>query len=279
MRLSRTARLGVALTSSLLGVGCERAGIAAAAIASAPDLESAAAPRAVAALGRLEPRDGLIRIAGPSRPSVVIAELLVEEGDRVSAGQPLAILDTRDENSAAVMRLEAELHNATAELTRTTELSARQLSPTTQLDEVRLRVAVARAELLGARAALERDTVRAPVSGQVIAVHARRGERVGQAGILLLARNEQMYAVAEVYETDVARVREGQRATVTSPALAAPLRGAVERVGLHVGRQTVLDTDPAALVDTRVVEVHIRLDESARAATLSNLQVDVRFEP
>ena len=49
------------------------------------------------------------------------------------------------------------------------------------------------------------------------------GNRVGDAGSLQLARNEEMYAVAEVYETDVARVRTGQRATVTSPALAAPL--------------------------------------------------------
>jgi HlyD family secretion protein len=278
MTVGRAARLGLALASSLCCVGCERTGVATAATTPAPGLESGA-PRAVAALGRLEPRDGLFRVAGPSRPSVVIAALLVEEGDRVASGQPLAILDTRDEHAATVVRLEAELENAEAELARTAELSARQLAPATQLDEVRLRVAVARAGLLGARAALDRDTVRAPVSGQVIAIHARHGERVGDAGILELARNDEMYAVAEVYETDLARVRDGQRAVVTSPALAAPLTGVVERIGLQVGRQTVLDTDPAALVDTRVVEVRIRLDESDRAAALSNLQVDVRIEP
>ena len=47
-----------------------------------PPAVSAPPPRAVgvAALGRLEPRDGAIRIAGPSGPSVVIEELRVEEG-------------------------------------------------------------------------------------------------------------------------------------------------------------------------------------------------------
>src|SRR5437763_783255 len=50
-------------------------------------------PALITALGRLEPKDGIIRVAGPSRPSVVIAKLLVEEGDRVEAGQPIAVLD------------------------------------------------------------------------------------------------------------------------------------------------------------------------------------------
>ena len=45
----------------------------------------------------------------------------------------------------------------------------------------------------------------------------------------------------------------------------------------HVKRER--DTDPGAPVDTRVVEVRIRLDESEPAAALSNLQVDVRIEP
>ena len=60
-------------------------------------LPSVAAPppqTVVTALGRLEPRDGLVRLAGPSEPSVVIAELLVDEGDRVEAGQVVARLDT-----------------------------------------------------------------------------------------------------------------------------------------------------------------------------------------
>src|SRR5882724_4752339 len=46
----------------------------------------------ITALGRLEPEAGVIRVAGPSRPSVVIAKLLVREGEVVDAGRPIAVL-------------------------------------------------------------------------------------------------------------------------------------------------------------------------------------------
>ena len=48
---------------------------------------------------------------------------------------------------------------------------------------------------------------------------------------------------------------------------------------MKIGKQDVLDTDPVARIDSRVVEVRIRLDDSKRAASLSNLKVDVALEP
>ena len=121
--------------------------------------------------------------------------------------------------------------------------------------------------------------VRAPVDGQVLKVYARSGERVGANGIAEIAQNDAMYAVAEVYETEIRLVRVGQKARITSPALAEPLTGKVEYIGLKVGKLDVLDTDPAARTDARVVEVKIRLDDDARAAGLTNLQVDVAIQP
>ena len=58
--------------------------------ASAPLRADGEAPRAVTALGRIEPGDGVVHVAGPSGAPPVIAELLVEEGDRVEKGQVLA---------------------------------------------------------------------------------------------------------------------------------------------------------------------------------------------
>ena len=48
----------------------------------------------IAALGRIEPRGGVRRLAGPSQSVVVISELRVEEGDHVTQGQILAVLDS-----------------------------------------------------------------------------------------------------------------------------------------------------------------------------------------
>ncbi len=146
-------------------------------------------------------------------------------------------------------------------------------------DDAQLKVDVAKAEVATAQSALDLDTVRAPVAGQVIAIHARRGERVGPNGIAELAETGQMYGIAEVYETDIGRVKTGQRATLKSPALAEPLAGTVDRIGQKIGKLDVLDTDPIARTDARVVEVRIKLDDSKRAATLSNLQVEVTLEP
>src|SRR5262245_32875283 len=57
---------------------------------------AAAVPVGVSALGRLEPEDGVRHVAGPSLQSVVVRDLLVDRGDRVTKGQLLAILDTAD---------------------------------------------------------------------------------------------------------------------------------------------------------------------------------------
>ncbi len=235
--------------------------------------------RTVSALGRLEPKDGIRRIAGPSQPSVVIAELLVEKGDSVAAGQPVAILDTLEILEAKVARLEAQLVYAKAELGRNMELHKDDVISDSRRESWELEVNVRKAELRSARAELERARVRSPIAGQVISIHAHPGERVGPDGILEIGRTGEMYAVAEVYETDIGRVRPGQRAVATSPALARPLHGTVEWITPKVGKIDVLGTDPAAKTDARVVEVEIRLDDSALASGLTNLQVEVEILP
>jgi len=240
---------------------------------------AAAPPHGVTALGRLEPRDGILRIAGPSRPSVVIAKLLVEEGARVGAGQPLAELDTIGADDAAVQKSRAALRNAEAAMRRIQPLVAQRIASADSLDDAELHVDVARADLAASESVYGMDTVRAPVAGQIVKIFARSGERVGPDGFAELAQTDQMFAVAEVYETDVGRVRIGQRASVRSPALDEPLGGAVDRIGLKIGKQDVLATDPVAKTDSRVVEVRVKLDDSARAAGLSQLQVEVVMEP
>ncbi len=233
----------------------------------------------VAALGRLEPRGGVIRVAGPPRPAVVIEELLVQEGDAVTKGQPLATLAGIGLQRAEVERLEAELENATRELERNRKLRRDRVLSESKWQAVVLARDVARASLARARADLALSTVHAPIEGQVLEIHAREGERVGPEGIAELGRTAAMYAVAEVYETDIGRVRVGQGARVRSPALPRELRGEVERIGLKIGKKDVLSTDPVADADARVVEVEIRLLEPELAAALTNLRVEVVIEP
>jgi HlyD family secretion protein len=232
----------------------------------------------VGALGRIEPRAGVRHLYGPPRPVAVIEELRVEEGDHVTAGQVIALLAGIGPARADVARARAELASAERELGRNRRLSRSQVVSESRLEALQTARDVARAEFDRAEEELALSTVRSPIDGQVLEVHARAGERVPAEGIAELGETAAMYAIAEVYETDIARVRAGQHAVIRSPALPRELDGTVERVGLKIDKNDVLTTDPVADADARVVEVEIRLLDPAAAAHLTNLRVDVLID-
>ena len=69
----------------------------------------------ITALGRIEPKSEVISLAAPlSLDSDRVAQLLVEEGDRVKVGQAIAILDSRDrlEDSLQVAREQVRVAQA-----------------------------------------------------------------------------------------------------------------------------------------------------------------------
>ena len=149
----------------------------------------------------------------------------------------------------------------------------------TDIQEAQAGVNVAIANLERAKADLESSIVRSPIDGQIIKIHTKEGEQVGSDGILEVGRTNQMMAIAEVYEIDINKVKAGQRAIITSGAFSGELSGTVEQVGLQIRKNDVLNTDPAADTDVRVVEVKIRLDDSRPVAGLTNLQVKVKIQP
>jgi HlyD family secretion protein len=150
------------------------------------------------------------------------------------------------------------------------------------VDVAQSQLAQAQASVARAQADLDLVIVRAPQDGQVIKIHTRPGELVGEQGIISLGQTQRMVAVAEVYELDVSRIREGQTATVMSKnnSFQGVLDGKVIEVGLEIGKQDVLNTDPAAQFDARVVEVKVLLDESAsrRVEGLTNLSIQVEID-
>ncbi|WP_166802141.1 HlyD family efflux transporter periplasmic adaptor subunit [Microvirga pakistanensis] len=140
-------------------------------------------------------------------------------------------------------------------------------------------VDTAKADLARALADLDKAYVRAPVTGTVLTVHVRPGEKAGTQGLMNLGNLEQMTVEVEVYQTQIGRVALGNPVEVMAEALPQPLKGRVTRIGLEVGRQTAVDADPAANTDARVVRVTAALEPEASrlARRLTNLQVTARI--
>jgi HlyD family secretion protein len=138
-------------------------------------------------------------------------------------------------------------------------------------------ISVAEAEVKLHEAELQRAFIRAPFDGRVLRIIAHEGEFVA-GGVLEMCRVDRMYAIAEIYESDIRRVSVGQKATVTSDALAAPLSGKVEYIHNKVAKQDEMGTDPAARKDARIIEVEVLLDDPAAAAALTHLQVEVLIQ-
>ncbi len=157
------------------------------------------------------------------------------------------------------------------------------------IKEVReVEVIKARAEIDRALAALrqaeedlELTNVKAPNDGQIIKINAYPGEVVGEDGVVDFAQTDKMMVVAEVYESDVGKVKVGQTATIRSEteAFNGEIIGKVSQIGWKIGKQDILSTDPAADVDSRVVEVKINLDPkaSSRVSRLTNSKAIVKI--
>jgi len=174
----------------------------------------------------------------------------------------------------------ARADNAAAALDRARATLNQQTAGTgSEAKQATANLARARATLDQAREDLRASEVTAPVAGSVIDVLAKPGEQIGPRGIILLGNLSSMEAVAEVAESEVRLLRTGQAATITSAALPAPLTGAIVAIGQQVSRPDALAQQAAAPVDYRIVEVRVRLDDSATAANYSNLVVDINFQP
>ncbi|MGH1393426.1 MAG: ABC exporter membrane fusion protein [Trichormus sp.] len=132
-----------------------------------------------------------------------------------------------------------------------------------------------------AKADQELTYIKAPIDGKILKIHAKTGEVISSTGFADIGKTSQMYVIAEVYQTDIQKVRLGQKATITSPAFSGKLQGTVKEIGLQVDKQSIFSINPNFDTDRRIIEVKISIDKPAdnqRVSRLTNLQVDVAIE-
>ncbi|MEI6442265.1 MAG: ABC exporter membrane fusion protein [Nostocales cyanobacterium ELA583] len=186
-----------------------------------------------------------------------------------------------------------QLNEANANLERTIETLQKQLNESqaklnsiaeirpTDIQLAQANVKSAIASVQQAQAELNLSAIRSTIDGQVLKINTWPGEIIGNKGILELGQTQQMYVVAEVYETDIKKVRLGQLVTITGEAFTGKLKGTVTDIGLQVGRQNIFNTNPGSDTDNKIVDVKIRIDKSAdnqRVSSLTNLQVQALIQ-
>ena len=254
----------------------------------------------VAALGRLEPAGAIRKLAAPITGiggSPRIVELLVEEGEQVREGQLIARFDNGPVLQAERRLLISRIANLSKqvsiqekEISRYRKLNQYGAIPAADLEtreidliELKGKLREAQDELVRTDADLVNTELRSPINGTVLRVRARVGERPGEEGIVELGASQRMEAIAEVYESDIDKIRKGQRAVITSEngGFDGSLPARVVRISPQVRQREVLSTDPTGDVDARVVEVRLELapDAAQRVRNLAGIKTITRFDP
>lgn len=124
-------------------------------------------------------------------------------------------------------------------------------------------VAAARSQLEEARAIYEKSFIRAPIDGVILRKLRRAGESVStqfDSPVITMADDSVLRVRLDVDETDVAKLKVGQRAYVTAEAYGdEKFEGKVIRVGRILGRKNVRTDEPSEHVDTKILETLVEL--------------------
>lgn len=212
--------------------------------------------------------------------------------ERAKAGAKLADQDLRrqqelrkrgasaqaDLDQAEAIALQAQLDVAKAEATLS-RYESHEIEEQPDVVVAARKLDSALADLNRARRDLARGVVIAPVAGTILDIHVRVGEKPGTNGILNIGNVQRMTAELEVYQSEISSVMIGQQVELSADGISESFHGVVDEIGFAVERQTVIDDDPAANTDARIVKVKASLDEqsSKRAAKFTNLEVTGRI--
>ena len=243
-----------------------------------------------------------------ARTRGVVRRLPVEEGDAVSAGQPLAYLEDEEQTISAARARSAE-ETARRDHERLSGLYDRGLVSVDEYESSRRDAEDALHALELAELELSRTIIRAPIAGMVVTRHLDVGATVSDGTpVFDLADLQPLYADVNIPERHVTRLRPGQEVLLTADATDTVAGAVIERIapavdpatgtvkvtvavegdsglrpGAFVRVDIVTDTHNDALVVARSALVaegrrwHLyRLSEDG--ATVEQIEVELGFE-
>ena len=208
-----------------------------------------------------------------------IATLSVKAGDRVKAGQVLAVIDDRATQAgvaqahAGVAQADANLANAKAAYERTRDLRAQGFIAQAALDTALAQYKAAQAGAAAARAGQTQASVAqgftrltAPYDGWVLATHAEAGQlAMPGAPILTVYAPQPMRAVVYVPASQQPLALSVQKIEVQLPG--------TDRWVVPASKTSVPAADPVS----QTVEWRLNLSDADGAGQVPGRQVKVRF--
>jgi HlyD family secretion protein len=268
--------------------------------AAAQKVES---PYAAVANGKVDIEGGIIQIA--ARRGGIVREVLVQEGDRVVAGQILArqeddeprlALHTAAADLAAaesqLRMIQIDIRTAQREYERLQGLVATNFVAAQRVDQARDAVATAQARLANQEAAVQtararRDqaaynveltVIRSPANGRIVRRYANPGagaSTLNVSNMFDLEPDAPRIARAEIVESDIPNVTVGQAVEITPEGDPSKVYvGSVLRRAAVFGARKLASDDPSQRSDERVVEVVVTAGD---APLLIGQRVLVKF--
>lgn len=245
------------LVATSLGMACK----AGARDASASDSASATAVgvrtviasvapffETLGAIGTVEPRAGHVALLSAPAPTR-IAQVFVSEGQHVTAGSTLVMLEQSSLREAA-RSAEAALDAAQRTYERARTLSEAGILPRKDFETATADLAKARSDVVTARRVMQLSVVRSPINGVVTKMNAILGAAVDA--------NQPLVEIADPSTVDIILgVTPAQAATV-HPGSKVNLRSGQSSSGEIVGVGTVLDVAGTVDSTSRSVEIRVR---------------------
>ncbi len=218
-----------------------------------------------------------IRLA--SRTEGVLTNVLVEEGDQVTAGQLLASIDVREQR-AELTRAEARLYEKETTFERMERLKASNHIDAASFESARAELEIARSDVALWQTRVDFGQVNSTIDATVVGRYVEPGEAIGRhAPLFSLADLSSLVVRLGVSELDVAGLTIGDAVVLQVDAVSqqTPQSGVIRRIF------------PAAEADSRLITVEVELTEAqatgirpgflARASLLVDRRVDVLAVP
>ncbi|MFV2071359.1 MAG: efflux RND transporter periplasmic adaptor subunit [Thermoanaerobaculales bacterium] len=173
-----------------------------------------------------------------ARTRGVVRRLVVEEGDAVDAGQPLAFLED-DEQKISAARARTAEETARRNHERLAGLFERGLVSVDDFEASRRDHEDSAHALELAELELSRTVIRAPIGGMVVTRHLDVGATVSDGtAVYDLADLDPLYADVNIPERHVTRLQPGQEVHLTADATNAIASARIERIAPAVNPET-----------------------------------------